>query len=127
LLRPAGTTQLSQTHYAEELLRTFGFWDNLFRVTPMKPNTRLLKDDCDLSAKLDFHKRYYGIVGNLGYLIKMTCPDLAWSYSELSKYVEFHGQSHMEAAEHVLHYLRDTWNETITYIRESCCANELWG
>jgi len=45
----AGTTQLSQTHYAEEVLRTFGFWENLPRVTPMKPNTLLSKDDCDPS------------------------------------------------------------------------------
>jgi len=54
----AGTTQLSQTHYAGEVLRTFGFWDNLPRVTPMKPNTRSSKDDCNPSPKPDFHKRY---------------------------------------------------------------------
>jgi len=57
----------------------------------------------------------------------MTGPDLAWSYSELSKYVKFPGKSHMEAAEHVLRYLRATWNETITYTRGSRRVNELWG
>ena len=51
----AGTTQLSQTHYAEEALRTFGFWENFPRVTPMKPNTRLLKDDSDPSPKPFLH------------------------------------------------------------------------
>ena len=127
MLRAAGTTQLSQTQYAEEFLRTFGFWDNLLRVTPTKPNTRLSKDDFDLFSKPDIHKRYYGIVGNMGYLVKMTYSDLAWSYSELSKYVEFHGQSHMEASEHVLYYLLATWNKTITYIHERYCVNELWG
>ena len=43
----------------------------------------------------------------------MTRPDLAWSYSELSKYVQFPGIAHMDAAEHVLQYLRDTWNELL--------------
>jgi len=57
----------------------------------------------------------------------MTHPDLAWSYSKLSKYVQFPGQSHMEAAEHVPRYLRDTWNETITYTRGFHRINELWG
>jgi len=57
----------------------------------------------------------------------MTRPDLAWSYSELSKYVQFPGIAHMEAAEHVLRYLRDTWNESITYTRGSRKPNELWG
>jgi len=94
----AGTTQLSQTHCAEEVLRTFGFWDTPPRLTPMKPNTRLSKDDCDPSPKHDFHKCYCGIVGSLGYLVTMTRPDLAWSHSELRKCVQFPGQSHMEAA-----------------------------
>jgi len=55
----------------------------------MKPNTRLSKDDSDS----DCHKRYRGIVGSLGYLVTMTRPDLAWSYSELSKYVQFPGKA----------------------------------
>jgi len=33
----------------------------------------------------------------------------------------------MEAAEHVLCYLRATWNETNTYTRGSRRVNELWG
>ena len=76
----------------------------------------------------------------------MTRPDLAWSCSELSKYVQVPGQSHMEEAEHVLRYrtcstlpnmfyvtehvlryLRATWNETITYTRRSRRVNESWG
>jgi len=56
----------------------------------------------------------------------MTRPDLAWSYSELSKYVQFPGIAHMEVAEHVLQYLRDTWNESITYTCGSRNPNELW-
>ena len=84
----AGTTQLSQKHYAEEVLRTYGYWDTPPRLTPMKLNTRLSKDDCDMSPKPDFHKHYRSVVGSLGYLVTMTCPDLVWSYSELSKYVQ---------------------------------------
>jgi len=110
----AGTTTLSQTHYAEEILRSHGFWDISPRNTLMKPNTRVSKDDCDPNPKQGFHCRYCGIVGSLGYLVTMTRPDLAWSYSELSKYVQFPGIAHMEAAEHVVRYLRDTWNESIT-------------
>ena len=49
----------------------------------------------------------------------MTRPDLAWAYSELSKYVQFPGKTHMLAAEHVLCYLRGTWNQTIRYSRDS--------
>ena len=66
------TTTLSQKHYAEEILRSCGFWDILPRNTPMKPNTRLSKDDCDPNPQPDFHRRYRGIVGSLGYLVTMS-------------------------------------------------------
>jgi len=95
----------------------------------MKPNTHLSKVDSDPNPNPDFHRRYRGIVGSLGQFVNMTRPDsdLAWSYSELSKYVQFPGIAHMEAAEHVLQYLRDTWNESIIYTRGSRNPNELWG
>ena len=69
------------------------------------------------------------IVRSLGYLVIMTRPDLAWSYSELSKYVQLSNITHMEAAEHVQRYLCDIWNESesITYARGSRKPNELWG
>ena len=49
----------------------------------------------------------------------MTRPDLAWAYSESSKYVQFPGKNHMLAAELVLPYLRSTWNQKIRYSRDS--------
>ena len=47
-----GTTYLSQTHYAEEILRTYNFWNASPRLTPVQPNTRLNKDDCDKNPAL---------------------------------------------------------------------------
>ena len=108
-------------------MRTYGYCDTPPRLTPMKPNTRLAKDNCDMSPKPYFHKRYRGIVGSLGYLVTMTRPDLAWSYSKLSKHVQFPGQTHMDAADHVLRYLQDTWDETITYTRGTRRKNEGMG
>jgi len=87
----AGTTTLSQKHYAEENLRIYGFWDISPRSTPIKPNTRLSKDDCDSKTKPEFHIRYCGIVGSLGDFVTMIRPDLAraWSYLELSNTSNF--------------------------------------
>jgi hypothetical protein len=44
-------------------------------------------EDYDLHPDRDFHSRYRGIVGSLGYLVNMTRPNLAFAYSELSKYL----------------------------------------
>ena len=47
-----GTTYLSQTHYAEEILRTYYFWNATPRLTPMQPNTCLNKDVCDKNPEI---------------------------------------------------------------------------
>ena len=55
------------------------------------------------------------IVGCLLYLINMTRPDLAFMYSQLSKFVQSPDPVHLAAAERGLEYLRGTYNECITY------------
>jgi hypothetical protein len=67
-----GTTTLSQKHYVEDILHTYGF-------CPTPDHT--------------FHLRYRGIVGSLVYLVNMTRPDLVFAYSELNKYVQQIGLS----------------------------------
>jgi hypothetical protein len=124
---PAGRTLLSQRHFAEDVLRTFEMWDCIPALTPMKPGTRLTKEQSNSSPDPAFHRRYRGIVGSLGYLVNMTRPDLSWSYSELSKYVQYPGQAHMDAALHVLRYLRGTYDQAIRYQHVYTLADTLWG
>jgi hypothetical protein len=45
----------------------------------------------------------------------MTRPDLAFTYSHLSKFVQVPGPVYLAAAERALAYLRGTYNEGITY------------
>ncbi len=61
------------------------------------------------------HRRYRSIVGCLSYLVNMTRPDLAFSYSQLSKFVQYPGMAHLEAAERVLQYLRGTYDQGISF------------
>ena len=114
-----GTTTLSKKHYAKDILRTYGFWGSLTLATMLPPHTRLSKDDCDPAPERAFHLRYRGIVGSLGYLVNMTRPDLAFAYSELSKYVQRPGKVQMSAAEHTLRYLRGTFDKSLRFSR-SC-------
>jgi len=114
-----GTTYLFQTHYVFEILRTYNLWNANLRLTPMQLNTRLNKGVGDKNPALDFHCRYRSIVDSLGYLVTMICPDLTWTYSEHSKYLQFPEKNLMLAGEHVLSYLRSTWNRIICYSRDS--------
>ena len=65
---PAGRTLLSQRHFAEDVLRTFEMWDCIPALTPMKPGTRLTKEQSNPSPDPAFHRRYRGIVGSLAIL-----------------------------------------------------------
>jgi hypothetical protein len=57
----------------------------------------------------------------------MTRPDLAFAYSELSKYVQCPQPAHMLAAQHVLRYLRGTYELGIRYHRDAFHPDQLWG
>ena len=48
-------------------------------------------------------------------MVNMTRPDLAFSYSQLSKFVQYPGKAHMEAAERVLQYVRATYDQGIVF------------
>ncbi len=71
----------------EEILRTYGSWDTVPCSTVQPRGKRLEKGDTIIIPDKIFHLRYRGIVGSLGYLVNMIRPDLAFAYSEFSKYV----------------------------------------
>jgi hypothetical protein len=96
---PAGRTLLSQRHFAEDVLRTFEMWDCIPALTPMKPGTRFTKEQSNPSPDPTFHRRY------------RTIP----------------GQAHMDAALHVLRYLRGTHDQAILYQQVDTLVDTLWG
>jgi hypothetical protein len=113
--REARTGKLVQAGYAERVLRTFGMRDCNPVLTPLDPNVRLTKRDSPKVVDPRLHRRMRSIVGCLSYLVNMTRPDLAFTYSQLSKFVQAPGPVHLAAAERALAYLRGTYNEGITY------------
>jgi hypothetical protein len=113
--RAARTGKMVQAGYAERVLRTFGMWNCNPVLTPLDPNVRLTKRDSPEVVDPRLHRRMRSIVGCLSYLVNMTRPDLAFTYSQLSKFVQSPGPVHLAAAERALAYLRGTYNEGIPY------------
>ena len=58
---------------------------------------------------------YRSITGYLSYLVNMRRPDLAFAYSHLSKFVQYPGVVHLQSAERVLQYARDTYDQGLPY------------
>ncbi len=84
-------------------------WDYNPVKTPLDANNRLSKRECPEVVDPNVHRRYHSIVGCLLYLVNMTRPDLAFTYTQLSKFVQYPGMAHLEAAYCVLQYLR-SWS-----------------
>jgi hypothetical protein len=56
-----------------------------------------------------------------------TRPDLAFAYSELSKYVQRPGKAHMAVAEHTFLYLRGTFDKSLCFSRDCPIFDTPWG
>ena len=112
--REAKTTKIVKSGYAERVLKTFAIWDCHPVKTPLDANNRLSKRDCPKVVDPNVHRRYHSIVGCLSYLVNMTRPDLAFTYSQLSNFVQYPGMVHLETAERVLQYVRATYDQGIS-------------
>jgi hypothetical protein len=83
----AKTAKIVQSGYVERDLKTFGMWDCHPVKKPLDAKNRLSKRDCPEVVDPNVHKRYHSIVGCLSYLVNVTRPDLACSYSQISNFV----------------------------------------
>jgi hypothetical protein len=88
-----------QAGYPKRVLRTFGMLDCIPALTPLDRNVRLTKRDSPEAADPRLHGQMRSTVGYLSYLVNMTRPDLAFTYSQLSKLVQSLGPVHLAAAE----------------------------
>jgi hypothetical protein len=87
-------------------------------ATPLDPNNnnvRLSKSDCPEVADPLVHRKYRSIVGCLSYLVNTTRPDLAFSFSQLNKFLLYPGDSHLAAAYRVLAYVKGTLHQVLSY------------
>jgi hypothetical protein len=95
--------------------KTFGIWNWNPVRTPLDANNRFSKRDCPGVVNPNVHRRHHSIVGCLSYLVNMTRPDLAFSYSQLSTFKQYPGMVHLEVDERVLQYVRVTYDRGISY------------
>jgi hypothetical protein len=84
-------------------------------ATPLDPNVRLSKLDCPEVVDPLLHRKYCSIVGCLSYLVNMTRPDLAFSFSQFSKFLQYPGDAHLAAAYRVLAYVKGTLSQGLSW------------
>ena len=85
--------------------------------TPMHPNTRLSTDNSpsneEEKSNIQSSFPYCLVVGKCMYLSTCTQPDITYTVWELARFMSNYGRSHIQAAKHLLRYLRGTTSHSI--------------
>jgi hypothetical protein len=111
--REAGTLQLSQRHYAEDILRTFNMSDCMPKKYPMIKT--LPAYGSDQKPQPDRRFPYLQFIGKLNYLARSTRPDLAFVASHLATFCSTYQEEHWKACLDVMRYIKSTVDASITY------------
>ncbi|PLW15159.1 hypothetical protein PCASD_14593 [Puccinia coronata f. sp. avenae] len=100
---------LHQNQYIERKLSEFNFTEFPPSTCPIDPKSHLQKATSDELAQFAaLGVNYRALVGSLNYLAILTRPDIAYSVSKLSQFLEQPGISHFRAAVQVFRYLHHT-------------------
>jgi hypothetical protein len=124
------TVDLNQTEYVMELLERFNMSDCIPVSTPIVQ--RLSVQNAGDKLSVQEHEQYRNMVGSLLYLACWSRPDIAFSVSELSRFISSPGQMHMQAVKHLLRYLKGTCDLGLKYSKPTNSGivdrpNVLWG
>ena len=120
--RPNRSLSLSQRQYIINMLERFGFSDCNPVSTPMEPGLRLSpeqgaetpEEHAEMSDLPDINA-----VGALMYLATCTCPDVAYTVSQLARFNSNPGRAHWLAVKHLFRYLKGTLDLKLTYKPDS--------
>ena len=121
--RAARTLNLSQALYTADLITKFGSYFERSRSrhfdSPMEEGLELSPADQPVPGSVEHdemsqsREAYMAIVGALLWLANMTRVDIAYSASQLARFMTNPGPSHFKAAIRVLLYLRDTTDRAL--------------
>ena len=109
-----GRIFISQAKYAYDLLKRFNMIDCKPAETPMSLSEKLSKNDG--KEKVD-ESIYRSLVGSLIYLTN-TRPDIVYSVSIVSRFMDNPSKAHFAAAKRILRYVNGTKNFGIMYKKE---------
>lgn len=97
---------LDQETYINSVLTRFQYDDCNSASTPLPPSISLVKSDEECPPER--LQRYRSILGSCMYAMLGTRPDIAFTVARLCQFQSNPSQQHLNAAHHVLRYLRGT-------------------
>ena len=123
----AGSIELDQETYVNEVLRRFGMLDSKPIGNPCDTNVKLSK--CmvveENAEKSCGNVPYQQAVGCLLFIAQATRPDISFAVNDVSRFNNCHELAHWKAVKRIFRYLKSTANFKLVY--SQCKRGELVG
>ena len=104
-----GSYLMSEEHYIETILSRFGMSNcNMTKTTAEKGLQLTAASDEEHQQFLTKNFPYRSAVGSLIYLMAVTRPDISWTVSKLSQFLEKPGIVHINAVKRLMRYIKGT-------------------
>jgi hypothetical protein len=109
--RDCKTLKMHQSAYISSIIKRANMESCKIATTPGNPSLKLSKSMCPTSIDdIEYMKKvpYRQLVGAMLYLVSGTRPDLAFSVSQVCRYMQNPGKLHWEAVKQIIKYLQGT-------------------
>jgi len=106
---------ISQSKYAKDLVKRFGFDGKSHARTPMSTSVKI---NSDLAGKPVDPSLYRSMIGSLLYLTASR-PDITFSVGVCARFQANPKESHLTAVKRIIRYVNDTLLFSIWYSRET--------
>ncbi|CAF0996295.1 unnamed protein product [Brachionus calyciflorus] len=121
---------INQQQYIDKIIKRFGQNDCKQTDIPIHPNHKLtseLSNENDQLRKLIDAKTYRQAIGSLIYLMISTRPDISYSVSVLSRYMQMPRELHWRYLKRLLRYVKTTKHYNLVYQRDNTKEIEFIG
>ncbi|GKB01516.1 hypothetical protein Tco_0829560 [Tanacetum coccineum] len=88
---------ISQSHYIENVLKKFNYFDCTLLSTPMDKSKKLMPNNGQAVSQLE----YFRVIGYLMYAMTCTRPDITFVVGKLSRYTSNPGTQHWQAIQRI--------------------------
>jgi hypothetical protein len=106
---------MSHTRYIIKCLDELGLTNYLPAVVPLDPSTKL---SLDMDSLLLPDPTYYHIIVGEALHLNNTRPDIVFAVGVVTRFTKAPQEAHLEAAIHIMRYLKDTMHLAILYQQE---------
>jgi hypothetical protein len=124
------TVRIHQKKYIDKVIKTFKLQDTKNTDIPLQPNQKLTKEllteDDELRNLIDSEK-YRQAIGSLIYLMVSTRPDISYTVSVLSRFMQEPRELHWRCVKRLLRYIKTTKDYCLIYTKNKTSKYELVG